>query len=117
MYANLYMTCEDHVFVANVVVIDPTQEMVASSVISRAISVVVELNTIVKICKYKRLHEGLHFIMMAMEVHQGMIWIISSRRVLVFSTIDNLEVIRVPNFIYMWNQNPNWDQDFWKKML
>jgi hypothetical protein len=55
--------------------------------------------------------------MMAMEVHQGMIWIISSRSVLVFSTIDNLEVIRVPNFIYMWNQNPNWDQDSWKKLL
>jgi hypothetical protein len=81
MYANLYMTCEDHVFVANVVVIDPTQEMVASSVISRAISVVVELNTIVKICKYKRLHEGLHFIMMAMEVHQGMIWIICGTKI------------------------------------
>jgi hypothetical protein len=52
-----------------VVVIDPTQEMVASSVISQPTSVVAELSAIVKICKYKGLHKGHHFIPMAMEVH------------------------------------------------
>jgi hypothetical protein len=30
---------------------------------------IVELNVIIKIHKYKRLHEGHHFIPMAMEVH------------------------------------------------
>jgi hypothetical protein len=39
------------------------------SVISRPTSVVVEFSVIIKICKYRRLHEGHHFISMAMEVH------------------------------------------------
>jgi len=39
------------------------------SVISQPVDVVVELNTIVKIRKYRELHEGHHFIPMAMEVH------------------------------------------------
>jgi hypothetical protein len=52
-----------------VVVTDLTQEIGASSVISQPISVVMELNTIVNICKYRRLHEGHHFIPMALEVH------------------------------------------------
>jgi hypothetical protein len=43
--------------------------MVASSVISRPIGTIVELSTIVKICKSRGLHEGHHFIPMAMEVH------------------------------------------------
>jgi hypothetical protein len=63
------MICEDHVFVANVVVTDPTQEIMATNVINRLESVIVELNTIVKINKYRKLHEGHHFILMAMEVH------------------------------------------------
>jgi hypothetical protein len=45
------------------------QEMVALSVISRLIGAIVELNAIVKIGKYRGLHEGHHFILMAMEVH------------------------------------------------
>jgi len=68
MYANLYMTCEDHVFVANLVIIDLTREMVASNVISQTTSAVAKLSTIAKICKYKKFHEGHHFILMAMEV-------------------------------------------------
>jgi len=63
------MTQEDQVFVADVVVINVTQEMVASSVISQLASVVVELNAIIKIHKYKGFHERHHFILMAMEVH------------------------------------------------
>jgi hypothetical protein len=66
---NIYMTCEDWVFVANVMIIDPTWETMIMNVISRATSVVVELNAIVKIRKYRRLHEEHHFIPMAMDVH------------------------------------------------
>ncbi len=44
-------------------------KMVVTNVISQPTDVVVELNTIVKIRKYKRFHEGHHFIPMAMEVH------------------------------------------------
>jgi len=41
----------------------------AMSVISQRIGATLELNTIAKICKYKRFHEGHHFILMVMEVH------------------------------------------------
>jgi hypothetical protein len=44
-------------------------EMMTSSVISRPIGVTMELNIITKIRKYRRLHDGHHFIPMAMEVH------------------------------------------------
>ncbi len=89
------MTCENHVFVANVVVIDPTRNTMTMGVISRQVSVAMELNAIAKICKYRRLHKGHHFISMVMKVHNtlGMIWIVSSRNVLVFSTINNQKVI------------------------
>jgi hypothetical protein len=43
--------------------------MVVASVISQPTSVAMELSAIVKIHKYKGLHEGHHFILMAMEVH------------------------------------------------
>jgi hypothetical protein len=45
--------------------------------------VVVKLSVIVKISKYRGFHEGHHFILMAMEVHDAlsMIWIVSSRSV------------------------------------
>jgi len=65
------MTWEDQVFVANVVVIHPTKETVALNVIDQLAIVVVEFNAITKICKYKGLHEGHHFISMAMEVHDA----------------------------------------------
>ncbi len=44
-------------------------ETVALSVISQLVGAIAKLNAIAKICKYKRLHEGHHFISMAMEVH------------------------------------------------
>jgi hypothetical protein len=62
------MTQEDQ-FVTDVVVTNPTQEMVASNVNIQLIGVVAKLNAIVKIHKYKGFHEGNHFIPMAMEVH------------------------------------------------
>jgi hypothetical protein len=52
-----------------VVVIDPTWELMAPSVISQPTSVVVKFSTITKIRKYKGLYERHHFIPMAMEVH------------------------------------------------
>ncbi len=69
--------------------------MVASSVISRLTGVVAELNTITKICKYKGLHEGHHFIPMAMEVHDAPEYDMDRfiRSVRFFSTIDDREVI------------------------
>jgi len=65
------MTWEDHVFVANVVVINLTWEMVVSNVISQLIGATTKLSTIVKIYKYRGLHIGHHFIPMALEVHNA----------------------------------------------
>jgi hypothetical protein len=48
---------------------DLMQEMVASSVISWSIGVVVELSAIAKIRKCRGPREGHHFILLAMEVH------------------------------------------------
>jgi len=54
-----------------------------------------EFNTIVKIHKYKGLHEGHQFLLMAMEVFNtpGHDMDRSSKNVFIFSTIDNQEVI------------------------
>ncbi len=68
---DLYMIHEDQVFVANVVVTNPTQETVAISVISRPTRATAELNAIAKICKYRGLHKGHHFMPMAMEMHHA----------------------------------------------
>jgi hypothetical protein len=46
-------------------------EMVTFNVISQPTCAIVELNAIVNIHKYKGLHEGHHFISMAMEVHDA----------------------------------------------
>jgi hypothetical protein len=43
--------------------------MVALNVISRPTNSIAKINIIVKIHKYRGLHKGHHFIMMAMEVH------------------------------------------------
>jgi hypothetical protein len=63
------MIRENHVFVIDMVVIDPTWEMVATSVISWSIGASMELNAIANICKCKKFHEGHHFILMAIEMH------------------------------------------------
>ncbi len=51
------------------VVINSMREMVGSNVINQPTGVVTKLSAIAKIHKYKGLHEGHHFILMAMEVH------------------------------------------------
>jgi hypothetical protein len=65
------MICEDQVFVANVVVIDSTQETVTMSVINQPTNAAMKLNTITKIHNYRRLREEHHFIPMSMEVHDA----------------------------------------------
>jgi hypothetical protein len=49
-------------------VIDVMWEIVASNVISQLASAAMELSAIIKICKYRRLHEEHHFIPMALKV-------------------------------------------------
>jgi hypothetical protein len=66
---DLYMTQEDKVFVANVLVIDLMREMVVWTVVSWLANAAMKFSSIVKIHKCKRLHEGHHFIPMAVEVH------------------------------------------------
>jgi len=65
------MTWKDQVFVADVVGTDPMREAVASNVISQPVGATAKLNAIVKICKYRSLHKGHHFILMAMEVYHA----------------------------------------------
>jgi hypothetical protein len=65
------MTQEDQVFVVNAVVTNLMRGTIASNLISWPLDTVVELNIIIKIRKYKWLHEGHHFILTAMEVHDA----------------------------------------------
>jgi hypothetical protein len=67
LWADLYIICEDQAYVVNVVVINLIRETVATSVINQHVSAVAKLS--IKICKYRGLHKGHHFIPMAMEVH------------------------------------------------
>jgi hypothetical protein len=67
------MTCENQVFVVDVVVTNLPWKTVATSDISQLgnANVNAKPKAIVKICKYKRLCEGHHFISMATEVHNA----------------------------------------------
>jgi hypothetical protein len=69
LQVDLYMTRKEQVFIVDVMVIDPTWEMVALNVINWPTCATMKLNTIVKIRKYRRLHENHHLNPMAMEVH------------------------------------------------
>jgi hypothetical protein len=64
------MTQKDQVFIANVVVID-LHNRHWFQIINQLANVIAELNVITKICKYRKLHEGHHLILMAMEVHDA----------------------------------------------
>jgi hypothetical protein len=63
------MTRRDHVLIVDVIVINLTWETMSTSVINRLVSATAKLSTIVKIHKYRRFHEGHHFIPMVMEMH------------------------------------------------
>jgi hypothetical protein len=107
LQVDFYMTQKDQVFVANVVVIDSTQETMALSVITQPVSATTKLNTIANIRKYSELHERHHFILMAMKciTHSGMLWIVSSGSVLVFSTIFDQEIIYLCFFAFNFSSN------------
>jgi hypothetical protein len=66
------MIRKDQVFITNMVVTDPTREMMISNVINWSTSAATKLSAIATIHKYKRFHEGHHFILMAMEVHNAL---------------------------------------------
>ncbi len=53
------------------VISNPTPKVMVTNVINQPIGVVVKLNVIVKICKYRRLRERHHFILMAVKVHNA----------------------------------------------
>jgi hypothetical protein len=101
------MTHEDHVFAADVVIIDPTREVVAISVINQLASAVVELSTIANICKYRRLHEGHRFNSMAMEVHGALGHDMDHfiKECVVFSMINNQKVIYLCLFAFSFSSN------------
>jgi hypothetical protein len=85
-----------------VVVTNLTWETIVTSVINPSIGVVTKLNTIAKICKYKRFHEGTVLFRWPWRctTHLGVIWIISSGNVLVFSMINDWEVIYLCLFAF-----------------
>jgi hypothetical protein len=60
LWADLYMTREDQIFVAYVVVSNSMHETMVLSVISWLVGAGVEFSAIFKIRKYKGLHEGHH---------------------------------------------------------
>jgi hypothetical protein len=69
LWVDLYVTWKDQLFIADVVVINLMHETMASNFISWTANASVEFNAIVKIHKYKGLHEGHHFMPMAMELY------------------------------------------------
>jgi hypothetical protein len=71
LQVDLYMICENQIFVANVVVINPTWKTVVTSVINWPTGAATKLSIITKIHKYRKFHDhdGHHFIPMAMKVH------------------------------------------------
>jgi hypothetical protein len=81
--------------------------MMATSVISQPTSAIVEFNTIAKIRKYKEIHEGHHFILIAMEVHNAPKCDMDCfiRDMLVFSTIDDQEVVYPCIFAFNFSSN------------
>ncbi len=85
-----------------VVVTNSTWEIAITSVISPSINATTKLSTIAKIRKYRRLHEGIILFRWSWRciAHLGMIWIVSSGSVLVFSMIDDWEVIDLCLFTF-----------------
>jgi len=67
----MYMTQKDQVFIVDVVIINPMRKTMISGVINQPTNVVAKLSVITNIHKYKGLHEGHHFISMAMELHNA----------------------------------------------
>jgi hypothetical protein len=58
LQANFYMTREDQIFIADVMVTNSTWEIVTLNVINQPTCATTEFSAIVKICKYRRFYEG-----------------------------------------------------------
>jgi hypothetical protein len=95
LQVDFYMNHKDHIFVTNVVVNNMTWEIVVLNVISRPTCAIAELSNIAKIRKYKGLHEGHHFILMALEVGDALEHDMDCfiKEFACFSTADDWEVI------------------------
>jgi hypothetical protein len=85
------MIRKNHVFIANVMIIDLVWKIMISNVINQPIGAAMKLSAIAKIHKYERLHEGRaplysnsHKMCM---VHFDMIWIVLPKNLLVFLKI------------------------------
>jgi hypothetical protein len=85
-----------------VVVINPTQEMVAMNVISQPAGVIVKFNSITKNHKYRGLDKKDHFILMIMEVHGTFECDMDHfiRKYVYISMIDNWEIIYLLFFAF-----------------
>jgi hypothetical protein len=93
--ANLYMTRKDQVFIANVVVIDLTWEMMVSSVISRPTSVAKNLVPLLRSASIEGFMKGTTLFQWSWKctMHPCVIWIVSLGSAPIFSMIDNWEII------------------------
>ncbi len=130
LQVNFYITCEDQAFVANMVVPNPTGETMATNVINWLIGAIAKLITIARICKFKGFLRGTiarickfkGFIRGTIAwickfegfirgtilfgwpwrcmAHPNMIWIISSRSVFVYFTIDDRKIIYPCIFVF-----------------
>jgi hypothetical protein len=98
---------KDQVFIVDVVVIDLMWETMFLNAIHQPTVTIAKLIAIAKIHKYKTFHEGHHFILMGMVVHGilGVIWINSSRNVLVFSMKNNKKIIDPCLFAFNFSNN------------
>jgi hypothetical protein len=92
---NVYMNCEDQVFVTNVVVTDVTWETMVASVINRPVGVVTKLAPLLRSASIESFMRGITLFQWPWRctTHPNVIWIISLGNVVIFSMIDNQEVI------------------------
>jgi hypothetical protein len=89
------------------VITNPTQETLVFNVFSQPACATIELSTIGKIHKYRRLHEvpTLFWWPWRCTTHLGMILIISSRNVPIYSIIDYQEAIYPCIFAFNFSSN------------
>ncbi len=95
LQANLYMTQENQVFIVDVVVIDPTQETVASSVINWLAVQLWNLMSLLESANIESFKRGTILFQWPWRytTHSSMIWIVSLGNVLIFFTINDRKVI------------------------
>jgi hypothetical protein len=89
------MTQENQVFIVDVVVIDPTQETVASSVINWLAVQLWNLMSLLESANIESFKRGTILFQWPWRytTHSSMIWIVSLGNVLIFFTINDRKVI------------------------